>query len=145
MPNNRESCSVSMGRLSIIDAAKGIGICLVVLGHTQEPKLMTLIIYSFHMPLFFLLAGYTFDPKKYSIKTIWTQKAQSFLLPYLLSGIIFYSLWLLVGRHLSNVSPFLAFLGILYGNADMLEVNVILWFLTAIFTSEIVFFSCLEL
>lgn len=44
-------------RLSYIDIAKGIGIFLVVLGHTRYPYTRD-IIYSFHMPLFFFLSGY---------------------------------------------------------------------------------------
>jgi fucose 4-O-acetylase-like acetyltransferase len=58
------------GRIGWIDAARGIGILLVVLGHTlgglidslagaDAPALRWLFlgIYTFHMPLFFLLAG----------------------------------------------------------------------------------------
>lgn len=46
-------------RLNYIDAAKGIGILLVVLGHhiQGKPELIHWI-YSFHMPLFFILTGY---------------------------------------------------------------------------------------
>lgn len=50
-------------RLIWIDNAKGIGILLVVLGHTYGiPVQLHHIIYSFHMPLFFILSGYTFHP-----------------------------------------------------------------------------------
>ena len=41
-------------RISYIDMAKGIGIILVVLGHSIFPsENLTTWIYSFHMPLFF--------------------------------------------------------------------------------------------
>ena len=45
-------------RLPYLDAAKGAGIILVVLGHiweTESPA--TILIYSFHVPLFFLISG----------------------------------------------------------------------------------------
>lgn len=58
------------GRLDWLDYAKAIGITLVVLGHVNSGigrtaglsmgdglKLLNELIYSFHMPLFFLLAG----------------------------------------------------------------------------------------
>lgn len=58
------------GRIGWLDAAKGIGIILVVIGHAsgglidahwggQAPALRALFvaIYTFHMPLFFLLSG----------------------------------------------------------------------------------------
>ncbi|MGD9811430.1 MAG: acyltransferase family protein [Sphingobium sp.] len=45
-------------RLDWLDAAKGIGIVLVVIGHVWTRGSMRDAIYAFHMPLFFLLAGY---------------------------------------------------------------------------------------
>lgn len=43
----------SLSRIDWIDIAKGIGIFLMVMGHTSIPKLGGHWIYSFHMPLFF--------------------------------------------------------------------------------------------
>ncbi|OUP21238.1 hypothetical protein B5F32_05385 [Parabacteroides distasonis] len=37
--------------------AKGVAIFAVVLGHTSLPTVCRVIIYSFHMPLFFMLSG----------------------------------------------------------------------------------------
>ena len=46
-----------------IDMAKGIGILLVVIGHTAGMKhIGQELIYSFHMPLFFIIAGYFYRP-----------------------------------------------------------------------------------
>jgi len=50
-------------RLDWLDAAKGLGIILVVIGHAWTKGQMRDTIYAFHMPLFFLLAGYTARPK----------------------------------------------------------------------------------
>lgn len=45
-------------RLTYIDAAKGIGIILVVLGHLDKTgQLSREMIYAFHMPFFFFLSG----------------------------------------------------------------------------------------
>jgi len=44
-----------------ISIAKGIAILCVVAGHTFAPdSYKNRIIFSFHMPLFFILAGYIF-------------------------------------------------------------------------------------
>lgn len=43
-------------RIEWIDIAKGIGILLVILGHTIALK-YSKVLYTFHMPLFFLLSG----------------------------------------------------------------------------------------
>lgn len=48
-------------RILYIDAAKGIGMLLVILGHTTDCSGLMRGIYSFHMPLFFLCSGMTFS------------------------------------------------------------------------------------
>ncbi len=53
------------GRIDWIDAARGIGILLVALGHTWglDPAAKK-IVYAFHMPLFFFLSGLVFRPDR---------------------------------------------------------------------------------
>lgn len=49
-----------LGRKKYIDIAKAFGICLVIFGHLICGNgYLSNIIFSFHMPLFFLLSGYT--------------------------------------------------------------------------------------
>ena len=50
-------------RLAEFDVLKGIGILLVVLGHTTISDPMKYMIYCFHMPLFVAVSGYFFHPK----------------------------------------------------------------------------------
>ena len=53
-------------RYTEVDIARGIGILFVVLGHSIKQtgvqagwiRILTYIIYSFHMPLFFCLSGF---------------------------------------------------------------------------------------
>ena len=47
-------------RIEWVDEAKGIGIILVMLGHCYLNWNFCFWFYSFHMPLFFILSGYTF-------------------------------------------------------------------------------------
>ena len=42
--------------------AKGIAIIAMVAGHAEAPELITNFIYVWHMPLFFIAAGYFFTP-----------------------------------------------------------------------------------
>ena len=80
-------------RLDWIDIAKGIGIILVVLGHTLVPQVretgfagfLWIFIYNFHMPLFFFLSGYLFEKglPDYTNKGKFTLgKLQYLMLPY---------------------------------------------------------------
>ena len=66
-------------RLAWLDIAKGLGMILVVVGHVMAgsdaayaPPLATAI-YAFHMPLFFLLAGFTLKqqaPARFALRKI---------------------------------------------------------------------------
>lgn len=53
-----------MKRNSIIDIMKGIGIILMVMGHSGF--VFTRLIYQFHMAMFFIIAGYCFNNEKYT-------------------------------------------------------------------------------
>ena len=53
-------------RIELIDIAKAITIILVILGHTTgnlETPMYRRVLYTFHMPLFFFLAGMSIKPK----------------------------------------------------------------------------------
>lgn len=49
-----------MQRNNAISIAKGIAIILVVIAHAEMPGMLNRAIYLFHMPLFFITAGYFF-------------------------------------------------------------------------------------
>ncbi|MGD9665298.1 MAG: acyltransferase family protein [Novosphingobium sp.] len=53
----------SRKRLDWVDAARGIGIVLVVIAHVWTRGPVRDAIYAFHMPLFFLLSGYVARPR----------------------------------------------------------------------------------
>jgi fucose 4-O-acetylase-like acetyltransferase len=79
-------------RIGWVDAAKGIGILLVVLGHNQINSYVHNIhdlIYSFHMPLFFILAGMFLKPEQ-SFGTLAKRRFFSTLRPYLLILAVIY-------------------------------------------------------
>ena len=79
-------------RQTWIDAVKGFGILLVILGHTfNVNSLICKFIYSFHMPMFFIVAGYLFNNKKYGDMKITKYikiKAKSYLFPYFIYSFI---------------------------------------------------------
>lgn len=64
-----------------LDTAKGIGIILVIIGHSMFP--MHTLIDSFHMPLFFVLSGLTFSAKStFRSFVAKKQNVYFFLLPF---------------------------------------------------------------
>ena len=120
-------------RILHIDVAKGIGILLVVLGHNwivlrERGELFTLI-YSFHVPLFFLLSGIFFNPAKPFHATL-IEKADSILKPYFVTllGAEFISR-ILAPQEMSLPA---ALLGIVYGTANLIRWAAP-WFLPHLF------------
>lgn len=105
------------------DIAKGIGIFLMVIGHTSLPKFASTWIYSFHMPLFFLVSGVFFNPEKYrEWYGFFVAKSKTLLIPYFL--------YLIVSEFLKITC-----------NTG----NVTLWFLPVLFMTEITFYVIFKL
>ena len=50
-------------RDSAVTYTKAVGIILMVIGHSNCPQMLWDFIYMFHMPLFFIMAGYCFKDK----------------------------------------------------------------------------------
>lgn len=71
-------------RFHWVDVARGLAMLCVILGHMGFDNL-NIFIFSFHMPLFFLLSGY-FQKKQEPMLFI-KKKAKSLLVPYLFTGI----------------------------------------------------------
>ena len=87
-----DKVSISSQRVAYVDVAKGIGILLVALAHADvsifSPYLHQLI-YSFHMPLFFFLSGYFFNPDT-SFWVLLKKRFNSILKPYLFTILLIY-------------------------------------------------------
>ncbi len=89
-----ESVQGSTNRIEYLDLAKAIGIILVIAGHVVSSDTITKrVIYSFHMPLFFLLSGMLLRVRTEYNKDTWIQliikKAKGLLIPFVLWGMIY--------------------------------------------------------
>lgn len=72
-----------------ISIAKGIGICLMVVGHAKMPYIVDFI-YMFHMPLFFVLSGYCFKEKYLKdFRTFTLRRIKGLYLPFIKWGLCF--------------------------------------------------------
>ena len=131
---------MSNKRLDFLDYAKGIGILLVVLAHIYcfnsdiNRGIVTTWIYSFHMPLFFIISGMLLRYKNTKLKKISIFKiAYGILLPYILFSII----TIIVKELLYGFSIKLLVWDSLY-TITGLGLDV-LWFLPALFIGETFF------
>lgn len=128
--------NIKSQRINWIDQAKGIGILLVVIGHMNIPQELSKIIFSFHMPLFFFISGYLYNEKKYSVnfKAVFFSKSNTLLWPFITFSI--YYLILSVFTNKNSIIHYFDYVDFFKGNRSL---NTPLWFLTALFSTEIIF------
>lgn len=122
----------------------------VVFGHIASiDSDERLLIYAFHMPLFFMISGATFRPGKYeSFKACVIDKAKKLLLPYLWLSLINIPFWYLNHSVLGTSSAPLwkFFVGIPLANQELgYMASGALWFLPALFLISILFYGITEL
>lgn len=135
-----------------IDICRGLGIILVVLGHalkqTGETNAMFQIllsfIYSFHMPLFFIVSGFVavkvLDLKKNEDRIRYIKdKAARLLVPYFAVGIFYMPIKFVLSSFAVKPYDFSSAWKILIGENP----NTVLWFLYTLFWVSVV--SCLIL
>jgi acyltransferase len=147
-------------RIAWIDAAKGIGICLVVLGHIYESDSSVLMyIYSFHVPLFFFLSGYLFSSSRYEgYIDFLKNKVRTRFVPYFFFFSISYVVILISISNETGMSivsilavdgfkpGFLEIIArMLRANGESLgSINIALWFLPCLLITEFYFFSLVK-
>lgn len=82
-------------RVGWVDAAKGVGILLVIAGHVWwRPGPAHHMIYAFHMPLFFILSGFMVKPQR--AWPLLVKQARSLLIPFAAFSLILIAVDLLV-------------------------------------------------
>lgn len=126
-------------RIGYIDMAKGLAIILVIVGHSSfVPPLAKMMLYIFHIPLFFFLSGFTLNVKKYeTFSGYFLNKWKSLVVPFFLLNIFVFLFQLFVmypDQVLSfNILQFIKQLLI----SDRLHIYFQLWFLNVLFLAHV--------
>lgn len=94
-----------------VSIAKGIAIIAVVLGHAGAPGNLSYMMYEFHMPLFFITAGYFFNLKYLENEGEFVKRRfKGLYVPFVKWSLVFlllYNVWFKIG-----------FMNELYGNSN---------------------------
>lgn len=124
-----------MQRIQYVDLFRSVGIILMVMGHVGFGNIFDKFIHSFHMPMFFFISGYMFRKNKYPLKKYLLKKMKSLLIPYIFWGLISFAAW----TAFKEFEP--KYLRILFwDNTSGIAISGALWFLSALFISDFVFF-----
>ncbi|MDE6272752.1 MAG: acyltransferase family protein [Muribaculaceae bacterium] len=123
-----------------LDIVKGIGIIAVIVGHLSPYGVK--FIFSFHMPLFFVIAGFLY--KQTSLKQSIHKDFKRLIIPYIITGLLIYLLDLLASAIWPHDTMHWL-IGTLWGNgsgahtsalfADIPYIGAI-WFLLALFVCK---------
>ena len=140
-------------RIAYLDIAKAIGILLVVFAHINIKGLAYQTFYSFHIPLFFILAGMTFRSEG-TFREFISKKTRRLILPYIAYSLITFAWYALVEVKMPeftaltrNQTVFGAFMEIFLarGSVDFLQHNPALWFIPCLFITEMIYFGLCRL
>ncbi|MBR6159983.1 MAG: acyltransferase family protein, partial [Lachnospiraceae bacterium] len=135
-------------RLDHLDMAKGFGMILVLIGHLQGDSIFTFspyirplctYIFSFHMPLFFIISGILIAVKNdetRSLRDIAKARFRGIMIPYFWFS-FFYLIFVVAALISGEIMPDTLYLNIWYVLSGY-GMNV-LWFLPALYLGELVF------
>lgn len=143
-------------RIEWVDIAKGVGIIFVIFGHLSNgdgksvwlPALDGIIaaIYLFHMPLFYVLGGFTFNARN-GFNTFLSRKIRTLLIPYYIFSLYFLakSFATLLFPSLQDTFQVTHNYDISHQFYDVLINGNGLWFLMAYFWGELFMYGLVKL
>lgn len=134
-------------RLVWLDQLKAISMYFVVLGHSllkfKKEKVFRFI-YSFHMPLFFMISGLTFRPDKYdTIMDCIKDKVIKLAHPYIMLNILALPFWYInMKTHMVRSDSLVEVLfGVFYSNSAVVRApSNATWFLMTLLFAEVIYY-----
>lgn len=129
------------------DVLKGFGILLMLCGHYwPNSHWAHQLIYSFHMPLFFLVAGYFSKPTNLGLLLAIKKNAKRLLLPFVVTQLLLAAWGGIQTMAKHDMSYFLKpLLSLIWGGPDVIDSQYgmiyvgPIWFLPALFWAKTVF------
>ncbi len=125
-------------RLQWLDAAKGIGVIIVVWRHVAGFfPFQALIIFT--LPFFFFLSGVALNFSRQ--EGFLRRRVSSLVIPYFVFTTLSFLYWALLERHFRppGISVRDAFLNIFYAAGDGYDFNSVLWFLPCLFVVDVLY------
>lgn len=131
-------------RIEWIDTAKGVGIILVIAGHTFCLRYSS-ILYSFHMPLFFFLSGLVYNHAKYStFNGLLKAKVSQIIRPWLICYVISLAVSLAIPVWRDALSWKQMLIELYTTNSNNIN-NSSIWYLVCLFVTFLLLYFCVKL
>ena len=143
MEQQERNAKAETGREQWLDAAKGIGIVVVMIAHGCGIPVLGVYLGACCMCMYFMLAGYTY--KEESNRIFFKKKSQRLLIPYMVYGVVAVTIYQIFIPRFTTNEIVMNYVGLLYSRYSLYPygitpnvyffrcANSALWFLTAIF------------
>lgn len=133
-----------------VDAIRGLVILFMLIGHSEPPETILIFIFGFHMPFFFILSGYLYNPAKWEnlgLKNYIINKFKAYMIPYFIFCLVVIIVnipieIMNVGKEglIHSIASNIGWVLYSLGGSDKLANCTPLWFLPAMFVSSIYLF-----
>lgn len=137
---------MSSKRIKYIDMLKAFCIILVIAGHMgYTPAKVKLLLYIFHIPLFFFLSGMTLNVVKYkSFFEFFARKFKTIVIPCFLMNIsiFFIKSFILQPQFILKIDIIHFIKAMIV--ADRMHIYYQLWFLNVLFLAELVCYFAIK-
>lgn len=129
--------NVANNRVDYLDIARALGIILMIMGHIGFGRRFNHFIHAFNMPMFFIISGYLFTLKHQEnlpFKEYLIKKFKSLIIPYIAFG-LFHLCYAAIFKtfHIEYVKQLVSY-------QRILPIAGAIWFLTALFFTDIFFY-----
>lgn len=132
------SINIKSNRIETFDIAKGLGILIMVMGHTGFGTTFDKLIHTFHMPLFFFISGYFYRPdKSRNFKTYLIHQVNVLIVPYVVF-VLFYQILHYVYTGEWTAEYFIK--SMFSSNHNRIDVAGAMWFLLCLFSAKVTYY-----
>jgi len=140
--------ALSAARNDHLDSIRAIGILLVMVGHLPGlPDWLGLLIYAFHVPLFFWVSGWMIDPQRLRgpLGPAVAGVVRRLGVPYVVFFAVSWLYWMATrgigdrAAEFAGVSWHEPWVGFLFGVGPAMVVNPTLWFFPCLLATTVVF------
>ena len=132
-----------MQRIKEIDILKAYGIILMIMGHQYYGEGFDHWIHAFHMPVFFVVSGFLYKKKEIKVREFFAARVHTLLVPYLFFSachLFVVILKILLRGTVEGESVGKYLYHILVYNHEGVPICGAIWFLTALFFVEMIYF-----
>lgn len=139
---------MSPRRIDYFDRARGLGLLAVIVGHIipvygSNLQYVNDLLYSFHLPLFFIISGYFFK-YEYSIREFLHKKFVNYVIPYISCSLVIIVYWTVTRVLDHGVTGLGNYITVMARGFVVQRRFTVLWFLASLVVAELLLYMLFQ-